>query len=128
MSRRSRPAGSMDAMTDTQKALLAGICASPDELAPRPVYADWLEAHNQPKRAEFIRLGCEAHQLDQTDSESQAVAEFFIDCGVRAAEKVDWSAVDPDVGRRLTVHARLEALTKKHGKKWQRAEAPKKCP
>ena len=115
-------------MPDTQKALLAGICANPDELTPRLVYADWLEEHDQPERAEFIRLGCEAHQLDQTDSESQAVAEFFIDCGIRAAEKANWSAVDPEVSRRLTVHARLEALTKTHGKKWERAETPKQWP
>lgn len=127
MSRRP-PRGSTPAMPETQKALLAGICAYPDELTPRLVYADWLEEHDQPERAEFIRLGCEAHQLDQTDSESQAVAEFFIDCGIRTAGKVDWSAVDPGVGRRLAVHARLAALTKAHGKKWQRAEAPKQWP
>ena len=128
MSRRPRPGSLVKVMPETQRALLAGICAHPDELTPRLVYADWLDEHGQPERAEFIRLGCEAHQLDQEDSESQAVAEFFIDCGVRAAEKVDWSAVAPEVGRRLAVHARLEALTKKNGKKWQRAEAPKECP
>jgi uncharacterized protein (TIGR02996 family) len=118
----------MKAMPETQKALLAGICASPDELTPRLVYADWLEEHDQRERAEFIRLGCEAHQLDQEDTESQAVAEFFIDCGTRAAEKVDWSGVDSEVGRRLAIHARLETLKTAHGKKWQRDEVPKQWP
>jgi uncharacterized protein (TIGR02996 family) len=37
-------------------ALLAAIRAAPDDDAPRLIYADWLEEHGQPERAEFIRL------------------------------------------------------------------------
>jgi uncharacterized protein (TIGR02996 family) len=40
-------------------ALLAAIRATPDDDAPRLVYADWLEEHGQPERAEFIRVQCE---------------------------------------------------------------------
>jgi uncharacterized protein (TIGR02996 family) len=40
-------------------AFLDAIIASPDEDAPRLVYADFLEEHGQPERAEFIRLQCE---------------------------------------------------------------------
>ena len=40
-------------------ALLAAIRAAPDDDAPRLVYADWLDEHGQPERAEFIRLQCE---------------------------------------------------------------------
>jgi len=39
-------------------ALLAAIRAAPDDDAPRLVYADWLDEHAQPERAEFIRVQC----------------------------------------------------------------------
>jgi uncharacterized protein (TIGR02996 family) len=45
-------------MTDAP-ALLAAIRAAPDDDAPRLVYADWLDEHGQPERAEFIRVQCE---------------------------------------------------------------------
>ena len=38
------------------EALLAAILASPDDDTPRLVYADWLDEHDEPERAEFIRL------------------------------------------------------------------------
>jgi uncharacterized protein (TIGR02996 family) len=40
-------------------ALLAAIRAAPDDDAPRLIYADWLDEHGQPERAEFIRVQCE---------------------------------------------------------------------
>src|SRR5438270_5082202 len=45
-------------MTD-ESALLAAIRAVPEDDDPRLVYADWLDEHAQPKRAEFIRVQCE---------------------------------------------------------------------
>jgi uncharacterized protein (TIGR02996 family) len=44
-------------------ALLAAICANPDEDTPRLVYADWLTEHGDPNRATFIRLQVEAARL-----------------------------------------------------------------
>jgi uncharacterized protein (TIGR02996 family) len=41
-----------------EAALLAAIQAHPDEDTPRLMYADWLDEHGQPERAEFIRLQC----------------------------------------------------------------------
>jgi uncharacterized protein (TIGR02996 family) len=41
-----------------EPALLAAIRAHPDEDTPRLMYADWLDEHGQPDRAEFIRLQC----------------------------------------------------------------------
>lgn len=38
--------------------LLAAIHANPREDTPRLVYADWLQEHDQPEYAEFIRLEC----------------------------------------------------------------------
>ena len=42
-------------MTD-EPALLAAILAHPDEDTPRLMFADWLQEHDQPVRAEFVRV------------------------------------------------------------------------
>src|SRR4051812_13666429 len=39
-----------------ERKLLDAVLADPDDDAPRLVYADWLDEHDQPERAEFIRL------------------------------------------------------------------------
>lgn len=44
-------------MTD-HEAFLAAIKANRDDDAPRLVYADWLQEHGEPERAELIRLQC----------------------------------------------------------------------
>ena len=41
------------------QAFLRAICETPDDDAPRLVYADWLEEHGRPERAEFIRVQIE---------------------------------------------------------------------
>jgi uncharacterized protein (TIGR02996 family) len=41
------------------EAFIQAIRDAPDDDAPRLVYADWLEEHGRPGRAEFIRLQCE---------------------------------------------------------------------
>jgi uncharacterized protein (TIGR02996 family) len=50
------------AMTE-REALYRAIMESPEDDAPRLVYADWLEEHGEPKRAEFIRLQCELSSI-----------------------------------------------------------------
>jgi uncharacterized protein (TIGR02996 family) len=44
-------------------AFLADIIESPDDDTPRLVYADWLDDHDQPDRAEFIRVQVELARL-----------------------------------------------------------------
>jgi uncharacterized protein (TIGR02996 family) len=44
-------------------AFLEAIIENPDGDAPRLIYADWLDEHDQPERAEFIRLQCELAPL-----------------------------------------------------------------
>ncbi|MCI0461410.1 MAG: TIGR02996 domain-containing protein [Gemmataceae bacterium] len=44
-------------MTDGET-LLQAVETAPDDDAPRLVYADWLEEHGDPARAEFIRIEC----------------------------------------------------------------------
>jgi uncharacterized protein (TIGR02996 family) len=40
-------------------AFLRAIADHPEDDLPRLVYADWLDEHGQPERAEFIRVQCE---------------------------------------------------------------------
>lgn len=53
-------------MTD-ETALLCAICRHPDEDTPRLVYADWLDDHDRPERAEFIRVQCELAKVECPD-------------------------------------------------------------
>src|SRR5262245_34947865 len=46
-------------------AFLAAIRENPDDDLPRLVYADWLDEHGEPERAEFIRVQCELAKLQQ---------------------------------------------------------------
>lgn len=48
----------MDASTNDRRPFLEMILAHLDDNGPRLVYADWLEEHGEPVRAEFIRLQC----------------------------------------------------------------------
>lgn len=43
----------------SDEAFLDDIIAHPEDDVPRLVYADWLDDHDQPERAEFIRVQCE---------------------------------------------------------------------
>jgi uncharacterized protein (TIGR02996 family) len=47
------------------EAFLEAIREHPDDDAPRLIYADWLEEHGQPERAEFIRVQCERARLPE---------------------------------------------------------------
>ena len=61
-------------MTDAA-ALLAAIRHAPDDDAPRLVYADWLEEHGQPERAEFIRVQVESANLPWDDQRWNPLSE-----------------------------------------------------
>lgn len=47
-----------------EAALLAAVRADPDDDTPRLVYADWLDDHDRPERAEFIREQIELARLE----------------------------------------------------------------
>jgi uncharacterized protein (TIGR02996 family) len=72
-----------------EKALLAAIWAHPHDDTPRLVFADWLQEHEQPERAEFIRIQCELARLEE------------------------------DALRRAQLEQRETALWKKHAKTWK---------
>jgi uncharacterized protein (TIGR02996 family) len=48
-------------------AFLDAVRENPDDDTPRLVYADWLDEHGQPERAEFIRVQCALARLDPDD-------------------------------------------------------------
>jgi uncharacterized protein (TIGR02996 family) len=48
---------------------LQAIVENPDDDTPRLVYADWLDEHCEPARAEFIRVQCELARLQEWDDE-----------------------------------------------------------
>jgi uncharacterized protein (TIGR02996 family) len=54
-------------VTDDADALLEAIRADPDDLERRIAYADWLQAHGDTSRAEFVRLQCEMALLPEDD-------------------------------------------------------------
>jgi uncharacterized protein (TIGR02996 family) len=53
----------MSGPAEENRALLAAIREAPSDDAPRLVYADWLDDHGDPARAEFIRVQCELARL-----------------------------------------------------------------
>src|SRR5262245_12848054 len=57
-----------------EAALLAAIQTHPDEDTPRLMYADWLDEHGQPERAEFIRIQC-APDADEVAADRAAELE-----------------------------------------------------
>ena len=55
-------------------ALLAAILAHPDDDTPRLVYADWLDEHDEPDRAEFIRIQHRLPTLSRRTGEGRRLA------------------------------------------------------
>jgi uncharacterized protein (TIGR02996 family) len=58
-----------------ERAFLQAIIETPDDDAPRLVYADWLDDHGQPERAEFIRVQCRLATFSDDAPERPALAE-----------------------------------------------------
>jgi uncharacterized protein (TIGR02996 family) len=46
-----------------QSDLYRAVLADPEDDAPRLIYADWLDEHGQPERAEFIRVQCAMERI-----------------------------------------------------------------
>jgi uncharacterized protein (TIGR02996 family) len=58
---------SRPSLRPVEAAFLQDILAHPEDDTPRLVYADWLEEHDAPERAEFIRLQCQLARLSEGD-------------------------------------------------------------
>jgi uncharacterized protein (TIGR02996 family) len=55
-------------------AFLQDVLEHPEDDTPRLVYADWLEEHGLPERAEFIRVQCELAKLPEGDPRAKPLA------------------------------------------------------
>jgi len=55
--------------TTEDRAFIRGILSNPGELSAWLVYADWLDEHDNPFQAEFLRLMARRGQLSNTELE-----------------------------------------------------------
>src|SRR5437773_1472485 len=62
--------------TSESAALLAAVLAAPEDDAPRLIYADWLDEHGQPERAQFIRLQVERSRLPKYDPRREVLTRL----------------------------------------------------
>lgn len=75
-------------MTDpTERALLRGIIANPDDDTARLVYADWLDEHGQHERAELIRAQVELRPLHEAGHGAGASKECPVSVEYRADKR-----------------------------------------
>jgi uncharacterized protein (TIGR02996 family) len=56
-----------------EDAFLEAILATPDDDTPRLVFADWLDEHGNPERADFIRVQCQLARLPEDDPSRAAL-------------------------------------------------------
>src|SRR5438132_6587278 len=96
-------------------ALLAAIRQSPDDDAPRLVYADWLDEHADSDRAEFVRLQVEIDPYRRADADLDRWRRAVIDAHPDRPVPIDF----PPELRRYAVLARRERdLLKAHQWHW----------
>src|SRR5262249_47580355 len=88
-----------------ERAFLDDVVAHPEDDGPRLVFADWLDDHAQPHRAEFIRLQCRLASMDEYDPErlplEQREADLLAVRGAGGPPPVPtWAQVNPYAFRR----------------------------
>lgn len=96
----------MPTIPTDQQSFLAAIISEPDEDTHRLVYADWLDEHGDPDRAEFIRVQCEWERLKfvshPNTAEGRAETARVLDLQVRESELLrlherEWRRAGPCV-------------------------------
>ena len=68
-------------------AFLRDVIENPDDDAPRLIFADWLEDHGDPERAEFIRLQIEGEKLSAYSLRSRQIRVREIELSRRCADQ-----------------------------------------
>jgi uncharacterized protein (TIGR02996 family) len=82
-------------LTDSD-ALLAAIAANPDDDAPRLIYADWLDEHGDPARAEFIRVQIALTRISVDDPNRHVLK--LREKALRKRNRNDWLRPLSDLG------------------------------
>ncbi|MCE9562364.1 MAG: TIGR02996 domain-containing protein [Planctomycetes bacterium] len=113
-------------MTTERDALLAAICANPEDDTPRLVFADWLDEHNSPAWAELIRVECELARLADDGSAAEAIFRFLSGADQGAITTVEWPKVDLEIARRVELTLRATRLRGK-AKSQMACVRPKQC-
>jgi uncharacterized protein (TIGR02996 family) len=72
----------------THDAFLQAIFDAPEDDTPRLVYADWLDEHGEPERAEFIRVQIQLAHLPEGDPLRQGLAAR--EEKLLAKNRLDW--------------------------------------
>jgi uncharacterized protein (TIGR02996 family) len=103
-------------METEDAALWRAVVADPHDDAPRLVFADWLEEHGQPPRAEFIRVQCRLAALEEDDPARSSLERRERQLWLR--HRADWRAgLPPLVGecpfRRGFFHPRYHLSAKR---------------
>lgn len=84
-------------MSTDESALLRAVLTNPEANLPRLVYADWLDDHGQPDRAEFIRLQCEiASHPSPPPLFARREHELWNNLAQDAALTADWLLLGPE--------------------------------
>ena len=91
----NRPPAGRPMTTSEADALLAAVVAAPEDDAPRLIYADWLDEHGRPERAQFIRLQVERSRLPKFDPRREVLGRLAD--GLFDRHGADWVAELPRV-------------------------------
>src|SRR5262249_28074934 len=103
---------------------LADILERPDDDVPRLVYADWLEEHGQPERAEFIRVQCQIARFGNGVAGLRDYLPWVAESwkGGDLAEFLERLCQPDEQGPEAQLYRRLRereaALLKEFGKTW----------
>ncbi len=95
--------------------LIAAILANPDEDTPRLMFADWLDEHGDPARAEFIRVQCELAR--QRAAEIDLPESFGTTCGSGGKWPMSWRPHDTE--ERLALLSKESELLNAHSDEWR---------
>jgi uncharacterized protein (TIGR02996 family) len=80
---------------DMEQVFLDDIIKTPDEDAPRLIYADWLEEHDQSKRADFIRLQVKLARMAEDEPNRPKLARY--EWELLSIHARDWLGAPPAV-------------------------------
>ncbi len=61
-------------MSSDRAAFVRAIADDPDDDLPRLVFADWLDEHGEPERAEFVRVQCALARVPRREAPAELVA------------------------------------------------------
>jgi uncharacterized protein (TIGR02996 family) len=100
-------------------ALYAAVCAAPDDDTPRLVLADWLDEHDDPHRAAFIRASVQLAQMQEADPHAAAVYDFRSATHYLWQSYADAAAISPAVGRMAELTKQAKASESKAAARWK---------